>query len=178
MTLADSIQSQINKDIEKLETQYQEELKEIKNTWVQVLTETKKLHAEKIDEAVATQVNFHKFQQSKANKFQYGYSLQTQLDSIYKEIIPEILNSKFVQHLIKKTLQNVDKSIKFTITGEYSDQLEQAIQKLGYTFETIKDTNNLGVVKAKLKSGHLEITLEDILNTVKQKTLPVVIKEI
>lgn len=178
MTLADSIQSQINKDIDKIEAQYKTELKETQNTWDKALSETKKLHAEKIDEAVATQVNFHKFQQSKANKFQYGYSIQTQLDSIYKEIIPQILNSKFVQDLIQKTLQDISKSTEFTITGEYSEGLGQTLKKLGYTFKTTKDTNTLGKVTAKLESGHLEITLEDILNTVKQKTLPVVIKEI
>lgn len=178
MTLADSIQSQINKDIEKLETQYKAELKETKNTWDKVVSETKKLHAEKIDEAVATKINFHKFQQSKAQKFHQGYSIQTQLNSIYQDIIPEIINSTFVKELIQKTLQDIPSSTILNISGQYSKDLENLAKSLGYKTKSLESDSKLGTITAKLDEVNLEITVEDILDTVKQKTLPAVMKEI
>ncbi|MEY3471054.1 MAG: hypothetical protein RLZZ223_404 [Candidatus Parcubacteria bacterium] len=178
MTLADSIQSQINKDIEKLETQYKEDLKETKNTWDRALSETKKLHAEKIDEAVATQINFHKFQQSKAQKFHQGYSIQTQLNSIYQDIIPEIINSTFVKNSIQKTLQDIPNSTILNISGQYYKDLENLAKNLGYKTKSSEMDSKLGTITAKLDEVNLEITVEDILDTVKQKTLPVVMKEI
>ena len=178
MTLADLIQSQINKDIEKLEAQYKSDFKETKNTWDNTLSETKKLHSDKIEKAVATQVNFHKFQQSKANKFNYGYAVQTQLNSIYEEILPEILSSKFVQDSIYKTLQDIPNNTTLTIVGKYSDELQKIIKSLNYKIQLDKNDKSLGAITAKLESGHLEITVEDILNAVKQKTLAAIIKEI
>lgn len=178
MTLADSIQAQVDKDIEKLETQYKSDLQDVKNNWSFNLSEVKKIHSEKIDEAVSTQINFQKFQQSKTTKFDIGYSIQTQLENIYTDIIPEILSSDFVRKLIQKTLQDIPKSITLTLEGKYSNELEQIIKNLGYK-TNLKDNNKIiGTVKAQLESGHLEITIEDIINIVKQKTLTSVIKEI
>lgn len=178
MTLADLIQSQINKDVEKLETQYKSDFKETKNSWDKSLSEIKKLHAEKIDEAVATQINFHKFQHSKANKFTYGYAVQEQLDSIYKEITPDILNSNFVKKSIQKTLQDIPNSTTLTISGQYSKELERITQTLGYKINILEDDSNLGSINAKIEDVNLEINVQDILDSVKQKTLPTVIKEI
>lgn len=178
MTLADLIQSQINKDIAKLEAQYKAELKETKSNWDNTLSETKKLHSDKIDKTIATQINFHKFQQSKANKFNYGYAIQTQLNAIYEGLIPEILNSKFIQDLIYKTLQDIPANTTLTISGQYSNELEKIIKSLNYKIELDKNDKTLGAITAKLEAGHLEITIEDILNTVKQKTLPTIIQEI
>ncbi len=178
MTLADSIQSQINKDVKKLEAQYQAELKETKNTWDRVVSETKKIHAEKIDEAVATQINFHKFQQSKTQKFNYGYSIQTQLNSIYKDIIPEIINSNFVKDSIQKILKDIPNSTTLNISGNYSKELASITQSLGYKKNNLEQGSNLGAITAKLDEVNLEITVEDILDKVKQKTLPAIMKEI
>ncbi len=178
MTLADSIQAQVDKDIEKLETQYRSNLQEVKNNWSFTLSEVKKLHSEKIDEAVSTQINFQNFQQSKTTKFEFGYSLQTQLADIYTDLIPEILNSNFVKELIQKTLQDIPKSITLTLEGQYSNVLEKMINKLGYKTQLIDNKKTLGTVQAQLESGHLEITIEDILDIVKQRTLTSVMKEI
>jgi hypothetical protein len=178
MTLADSIQAQVDKDLEKLETQYKSDLQDVKNNWNFTLSEVKKLHSEKIDEAVSTQINFKKFQQSKTTKFELGYSLQTQLADIYADLIPEILKSNFVKELIQKTLQDIPKSITLTLVGQYSNELEQIITNLGYKTQLIDNKQILGTVQAQLESGHLEITIEDIIDIVKQKTLTSVMKEI
>jgi hypothetical protein len=178
MTLADSIQAQVDKDIEKLEAQYKSNLQDVKNNWSFTLSEVKKLHSEKIDEAVSTQINFKKFQQSKTTKFELGYAIQTQLDNIYKDLIPEILNSNFVKELIQKAVQDIPKSTTLTLEGQYSNILEKMITSLGYKTQLIDNEKILGTVQAQLESGHLEITIEDILDIVKQKTLTSVMKEI
>lgn len=178
MTLADSIQAQVDKDLERLETQYKSDLQDVKNNWNFTLSEVKKLHSEKIDEAVSTQINFKKFQQSKTTKFELGYSIQTQLEDIYADLIPEILNSSFVKELIQKTLQDIPKSTTLTLAGKYSNELEQIITNLGYNTQLIDSRKILGTVQAQLESGHLEITIEDIIDIVKQKTLTSVMKEI
>jgi len=178
MTLADSIQSQVDKDIEKLEAQYRSDLQDVKNNWNVALSEIKKLHSEKIDEAVSTQINFQKFQHSKTATFDRGYSIQNQLADIYTDIIPDILSSGFVKELIQKTLQDVPKSTTLTLEGQYSNELEKIITNLGYKTQLIDNKKILGTVKAQLESGHLEITIEDIINIVKQKTLTSVMKEI
>lgn len=178
MTLADFIQSQIDKDIEKIETQYKSELQDVKMNWNLALSETQKLHSEKIEEAVSTQINFQKFQTSKANKFEYGYSMQAQLDNIYQELIPEILASKFVAKLIQKTLQDIPTSTTLTLTGKYSNELKAIIKNLNYSVELKENDKTLGSITAQLESGHLEITVGDIINIVKQKTLASVMKEI
>jgi hypothetical protein len=178
MTLADSIQSQVDKDIEKLEAQYRSDLQDVKNNWNVALSEIKKLHSEKIDEAVSTQINFQKFQQSKTATFDRGYSIQNQLADIYTDMIPDILSSGFVKELIQKTLQDVPKSTTLTLEGQYSNELEKIITNLGYKTQLIDNKKILGTVKAQLESGHLEITIEDIINIVKQKTLTSVMKEI
>jgi hypothetical protein len=49
---------------------------------------------------------------------------------------------------------------------------------LGYKTQLIDNDKILGTVQAQLESGHLEITIEDILDIVKQKTLTSVMKEI
>lgn len=178
MTLADLIQSQANKDIGRLESQYKTELKETKSTWDSALAETKKLHTEKIDETIQTQVNFQKFQQSKTSKFNSGYAIQSQLEQIYTESLPEILASNFVKTLIQDTLQDIPKNTTLTITGQYSKNLETIISSLGYKSNLVENNANLGKISTSLDHISLEITVEDILNTVKQKTLASIIKEI
>lgn len=178
MTLADFIQSQIDKDIEKIETQYNSELQDVKMSWNLTLSDTKKLHSEKIEEAVSTQINFQKFQHSKTAKFDYGYSIQTQIDNIYQDMIPEILASKFVTNLIQKTLQDIPASTTLTLAGEYNNELKKVITNLDYPIKVKENNKILGSITANLESGHLEITVEDIINIVKKKTLASVIKEI
>lgn len=178
MTLADLIQSQANKDIGKLESQYKTELKETKSTWDSALAETKKLHTEKIDEAVQTQVNFQKFQQSKTSKFNSGYAIQAQLEEIYNQALPEILASNFVKTLIQNTLKDIPNSTTLTITGQYAKALQTIIENLGYKSNQIDNNTNLGKITASLDHISLEITVQDMLDTVKQKTLASIIKEI
>ena len=178
MTLADLIQSQVNKDIEKLESQYKVEFKEIKNTWDSALAEVKKLHTEKIEEAVQTQINFQKFQNSKTTKFTFGYAIQSQLEKIYIESLPEILASNFVKTLIQDTLKDIPQTTTLTITGKYTQNLEAIISSLGYKFNSTENNSNLGKISTSLDHIRLEITVEDILNTVKQATLASVINEL
>jgi hypothetical protein len=178
MTLADLIQSQMNKDIEKLEAQYKADLKENKDTWNTALSETKKLHTEKIEEAVATQVNFQKFQNSKTSKFNSGYAIQSQLEVIYIESLPEILASNFVKTLIQDTLQGIPQNTTLTITGKYTEELKDIISSLGYKNSKSNQNSNLGAINGKLENISLEITVEDILDKVKKTTLASVIKEI
>ena len=178
MTLADLIQSQVNKDIEKLESQYKVEFKEIKNTWDSALAEVKKLHTEKIEEAVQTQINFQKFQNSKTNKFTSGYAIQSQLTQIYIESLPEILASNFVKTLIQDTLQDIPQTTTLIVTGQYAKDLQTVVSSLGYKFNLTENNVNLGKISASLDHISLEITVEDILNTVKQTTLASVINEL
>ena len=178
MTLADLIQSQSNKDIEKLEAQYKAEFKETKNTWDSALAEVKKLHTEKIEEAVQTQINFQKFQNSKTTKFTFGYAIQSQLTQIYIESLSEILASNFVKTLIQDTLKDIPQTATLTITGQYAKDLQTIISSLGYISNSTKDNSNLGKISASLDHIRLEITVEDILNTVKQETLASVINEL
>ena len=178
MTLADLIQSQVNKDIEKLESQYKVEFKEIKNTWDSALAEVKKLHTEKIEEAVQTQINFQKFQNSKTTKFTSGYAIQSQLTQIYIESLPEILASNFVKTLIQDTLKDIPQTATLTITGQYAKDLQTIVSSLGYKFNSTENNSNLGKISASLDHIRLEITVEDILNTVKQATLASVINEL
>ena len=178
MTLVDLIQSQANKDIGKLESQYKAELKETKNTSDLALAETKKLHTEKIDEAVQTQINFQKFQQSKTSKFNSGYAIQAQLEEIYNQALPEILASNFVKTLIQDTLKDIPNSTTLTITGQYAQLLQSIVEKLGYKTNQVEDNTHLGTISASLEHISLEITVKDILDTVKQKTLASIIKEI
>lgn len=178
MTLADLIQSQSNKDIQKLEAQYKSEFKETKNTLDSSLAEVKKLHTEKIEEAVQTQINFQKFQNSKTSKFNSGYAIQSQLEKIYIESLPEILASNFVKTLIQDTLQDIPQNTTLTITGQYSKNLEIIISSLGYKSNLAENNTNLGKISASLNHISLEITVEDILDVVKKKTLASIIKEI
>lgn len=178
MTLADLIQSQVNKDIESLETQYNSELQNIKGIWDNNLSEVKKVHSEKIEEAVSTQINFQKFQSSKNANFNYGYAVQEQLDKIYSDLIEDILESEFVYNLIASTLKDIPTSTTLTISGQYTQTLEKIIKPLKYQIKHHSNNSILGTISAKLESGHLEITIEDILDKVKQKTLPLVIKEL
>lgn len=178
MTLADLIQSQSDKDIRKLEDQYKAEFKEIKNTWDSALAEVQKLHTEKIEEAVQTQINFQKFQNSKTNKFTAGYALQSQLTQIYTEALPEILTTNFVKTLIQDTLQDIPQTATLNITGQYAKDLQTIVSSLGYKFNSTENNSNLGKISTSLDHIRLEITIEDILNTVKQATLASVINEL
>lgn len=178
MTLADLIQSQVNKDIEKLENQHNANLQDLKSIWDSNVAEVKKVHSEKIEEAVSTQINFQKFQKSKTVKFNDGYTIQEQLDNIYLDLISDILKSKFVHNLIVSILKDIPNSTTLTLSGKHSQELEQIIQNLKFSIKHHKDDSTLGKINAKLESGHLEITVEDILDKVKKLTLPLVIKEI
>lgn len=178
MTLADLIQSQVNSDIEKLESQYAVEFQDIKAHWNSQLAEVKRLHSQEIDEAISTQINFKKFQQSKSQKFAYGYSVQAELDTIYQEILPNILDSQFVKNLITDTLKDIPSSSTLELSGQYSSELESLIKPFGYTITHSNHSENLGTISTILESGHLEITVEDILAIVKHKTLPLIIKQL
>ncbi len=179
MTLANSIQSKGNQDLSLLKEKLEKEFREVKSLWDDNLNQIKKRHAEEIDQAVAMEINFKKFQTIKDQKFTEGYTLQNELDTLYTNLIPDILTSSFVSNLIHQTLKDIPQETLFSLSGEYASQLETLIQKAGYdTKMTKKVSLSLGKATATLNSGHIEITVEEILSLVKEKTLPLVMQHI
>ena len=61
---------------------------------------------------------------------------------------------------------------------QYAKALQTIIENLGYKSNQIENNTNLGRITASLNHISLEITVQDILDTVKQKTLASIIKEI
>ena len=92
--------------------------------------------------------------------------------------MPEILASNFVKTLIQDTLKDIPNSTTLTITGQYAQLLQSIVEKLGYKTNQVEDNTHLGTISASLEHISLEITVKDILDTVTQKTLASIIKEI
>lgn len=179
MTLANSIQSKGNQDLSLLNEKLEKEFREVKSLWDDKLNQIKKRHAEEIDQAVAMEINFKKFQTIKDQKFTEGYTLQHELDTLYTDIIPDILTSSFVKNLIIQALKDIPQETVFSLSGEYASQLEILLQKAGYTTKmNKKESLSLGEAVATLNSGHIEITVEELLSLVKEKTLPLVMQHI
>lgn len=179
MTLADFIQSKGTHDITLLKENLEKDFRAVKALWDDNLNQVKQQHAEEIDQAVTMEINFKKFQTIKDQKFTEGYTLQNELDTLYVNLIPDILTSSFVSNLIHQALKDIPQETVFSLSGEYASQLETLIQKAGYeTKMTNKVSLSLGKATATLNSGHIEITVEEILSLVKEKTLPLVIKHL
>lgn len=179
MTLANSIQSKGDQDISLLNEKLEKEFREVKSLWDDNLNQVKKQHAEEIDQAVTMEINFKKFQTIKDQKFTEGYTLQNELDTLYINLIPDILTSSFVNNLIHQALKDIPQETVFSLSGEYAAQLETLIQKAGYATEiSKKESLSLGKATATISSGHIEITIEEILSLIKEKTLPLVMQHI
>lgn len=178
MTLADFIQSKGKQDISLLNEKREKEFREVKSLWDENLNQIQQHHAQEIDQAVAMEINFKKFQAIKDQKFTTGYTLQHDLDSIYTGLIPQILTSSFITNLLTQSLQDIPKDTVFTISGEYAEQLKTLITQSGYRVEKEKADDSLGKATATLTSGHIEITVKELISLVKEKTLPLVMQHI
>ena len=62
MTLADFIQSKGTHDITLLKEKLEKDFRAVKALWDDNLNQVKQQHAEEIDQAVAMEINFKKFQ--------------------------------------------------------------------------------------------------------------------
>jgi hypothetical protein len=179
MTLADFIQSKGTHDITLLKENLEKDFRVVKALWDDNLNQVKQQHAEEIDQAVTMEINFKKFQTVKDQKFTEGYTLQNELDTLYTDLIPDILTSSFVNNLIHQALKDIPQETVFSLSGEYATQLEILIQKAGYaTKMSKKESLSLGKATATISSGHIEITVEELLSLIKEKTLPLVMQHI
>jgi hypothetical protein len=180
MSLHQHIQDKADIDLKQLQEKLELDFQVIKKNWDKQLVSIKKKHAEEIEQSIATQLNFQKFQKNKELIFDQGYQLQTDLEKIYLDIIPEILISPFVKKLMQEFLQDIPNTTSFQISGIYAQELKSLLTDMGYNSDHIDSvkSHNLGCAYAQLTSGKIELTIEDILNTVKQYTLPTVIQQI
>ena len=179
MTLSNHIQSQIDTDLEQLQTELKEKFRSTKAIWDKKLNSISKIHHQEIEQSVLTQVNVKTFQAKKLSGFESDAALHTQLDTIYLDLLPDILTSPYVTQLIRDILDTIDTDTTLTISGTYHKILQSILSDLGYHHIDIQeDTQSLGLITAKLPHGHLEISLQDILTKVKQYTLPKIIESL
>ncbi len=178
MDLSKYIQDKVDIELNKLRESLELEFNDTKQYWDRELASVKKTHNDEIDQEVNININFKKFQNSKTSKFNSGYAIQSQLEQIYTESLPEILASNFVKTLIQDTLQDIPQNTTLNITGQYSKNLETIISSFGYKSNLVENNASLGKITASLNHISLEITVEDILDAVKKKTLAYIIKEI
>lgn len=180
MSLHRHIQAKIDIELKQLQENLELDFQTTKQNWDKQLASVTRNHTEEIEQIITTQLNFQKFQRNKGFIFDQGYQLQTNLEKIYLDIIPEILISPFVKKLIQEFLQDIPNTTSFQISGIYAQELKSLLTDMGYNSDHIDSvkSHNLGCAYAQLTSGKIELTIEDILNTVKQYTLPTVIQQL
>ncbi len=171
MSLERFVKQEIQKELDAKQAAHNQQLQQLERESSREVATMERAYTSEVERAIESQVNLEAFQGKKAATFESATSLNEQIDTLYREALPEILSSPFGQAQVTEFLAQADKSTSFTVTGTKSELLTGLLSEFKSSQISVEESDDLGLITYTTGDTTIEFSLEDLIDAAKAKTL-------
>ncbi len=172
MSLSSIVSSKIDQELKDQVQTYQKEETLVAKQLKQRVSDIQRIYTQEVEQAVKSRVNLVAFLAKKDHSFEAGVELNNQLDALYQDLLPEMLETSYGKAQLQAFLAGATKDTAFEVKGMHTELLS-SILRTALPQASVATTSGtaLGSITYTVDQTTWEFSLEDFLDTVQSKTL-------
>jgi len=172
MSLFDYLEEQMTQEKERIHQSEEQKLQKLKQQYEQQIAELQRTYDYEVEQEIQTRVNREQFVRSRDSKFSTLSQTQTQVQNAYENFVPELVQSDWFATQLKEFLSGTPQQSELTVYGQYKDTLSDILAPQVSGVIQTNDSFELGRIVCENTHKQWELSLDDLLQNLKEQTLP------
>lgn len=172
MSLSSIVSERIEQDLSHIEALHQEDLHQSQRSLQKRLSSLERTYTQEVEQAIASQKNLRKFLIHQDEAFKAGETLHESLDQVYRDALPEILETSYAIACLRKFFAAVESTTEIEVSGERSSLLKDIVSKYSpkASLKT-RSSEGTGSITYTIGNTVWELSLSDFIQDVKKRTI-------